>query len=46
MGNVRIFTLARDLKKLKDKYEIQTVRQIDFFPNTFHIETIAFLQLR
>jgi len=39
-------TLARDLKKLKDKYEIRTVRQIDFFPNTFHIETIAFLQLR
>lgn len=39
-------TLARDLKKLKDKYEIRSVRQIDFFPNTFHIETIAFLQLR
>jgi len=39
-------TLARDLKKLRDKYEIRTVRQIDFFPNTFHIETIAFLQVR
>lgn len=39
-------TLARDLKKLKDRYEIRTIRQIDFFPNTFHIETIAFLQLR
>ncbi|PKL52044.1 MAG: hypothetical protein CVV37_03155 [Nitrospira bacterium HGW-Nitrospira-1] len=39
-------TLARDLKKLKDKYEIQSVRQIDFFPHTFHIETIAFLQIR
>ena len=39
-------TLARDLKKLKDKYEIRTVQQVDFFPNTFHIETIAFLQLR
>jgi 23S rRNA (uracil1939-C5)-methyltransferase len=39
-------TLARDLKKLKDKYEILTVRQIDFFPNTFHVETVAFLQLR
>ena len=39
-------TLARDLKKLKDKYEIRTVRQVDFFPNTFHIETIAFLQIR
>lgn len=39
-------TLARDLKKLKEKYEVRTVRQIDFFPNTFHVETIAFLQLR
>ncbi|MDH4233230.1 MAG: class I SAM-dependent RNA methyltransferase [Nitrospirota bacterium] len=39
-------TLARDLKKLNDKYAIKSVRQIDFFPNTFHIETIAFLQIR
>jgi 23S rRNA (uracil1939-C5)-methyltransferase len=39
-------TLARDLKKLKDKYEIRSVRQIDFFPNTFHIEAIAFLKMR
>lgn len=39
-------TLSRDLKKLKEKYDIQSVRQIDFFPNTFHIEAIAFLQLR
>jgi 23S rRNA (uracil1939-C5)-methyltransferase len=39
-------TLARDLKKLRDKYEIRSVRLIDFFPNTFHIESIAFLKLR
>jgi 23S rRNA (uracil1939-C5)-methyltransferase len=39
-------TLARDLKKLKDKYDIRSVRQIDFFPNTFHIEAVAFLKLR
>lgn len=39
-------TFARDLKKLIDKYEILSVRQIDFFPNTFHIESIAFLRLR
>lgn len=39
-------TLARDLKKLNEKYEIKTVRQIDFFPNTYHIETVTFLQLR
>jgi len=39
-------TLARDLKKLKEKYEIKAVRQIDFFPNTFHIETVSLLQIR
>ncbi|MBI5640741.1 MAG: class I SAM-dependent RNA methyltransferase [Nitrospirae bacterium] len=39
-------TLARDLKKLKETYEISSVRLIDFFPNTFHIEAIAFLQKR
>jgi 23S rRNA (uracil1939-C5)-methyltransferase len=39
-------TLSRDLKKMKEKYEIRAVRQIDFFPNTFHVETIALLRLR
>jgi len=39
-------TLARDLKKLKEKYDVLSVRQIDFFPNTFHIESISFLRLR
>lgn len=39
-------TLARDIKKLQEKYEILSVCQIDFFPNTFHIETITFLQIR
>ena len=39
-------TLSRDLKKLSAKYDVVSVRQIDFFPNTFHIESIAFLQLR
>jgi 23S rRNA (uracil1939-C5)-methyltransferase len=39
-------TLARDLKKLKEKYEIGSVRLIDFFPNTYHIEAIAFLTLK
>ncbi len=37
-------TLARDLRKLKEIYEIQSVRLIDFFPNTYHIEAVAFLQ--
>ena len=39
-------TLARDLKKLQDKYDIRSVCQIDFFPNTFHVETVSFLQIR
>jgi 23S rRNA (uracil1939-C5)-methyltransferase len=39
-------TLARDLKKLKEKYQIESVRLIDFFPNTYHIEAIAFLTLK
>jgi len=39
-------TLARDLRKLRDKYEIRSLRLIDFFPNTFHIESIAFLKVR
>ncbi len=39
-------TLARDLKKLKEKYDIESVRQIDFFPNTYHIEAAAFLQVK
>lgn len=39
-------TFARDLKKLKEKYDIQSIRQIDFFPNTFHVESVAFLAIR
>jgi 23S rRNA (uracil1939-C5)-methyltransferase len=39
-------TLARDLKKLREKYDVQSVHQIDFFPNTFHIESVSFLSIR
>ncbi len=39
-------TFARDLKKLLAKYDIESVRMIDFFPQTFHIESLAFLRLR
>jgi len=38
-------TLARDLKKLASKYRVDSVRMVDFFPNTFHIEAISFLSL-
>ncbi|MBI5663607.1 MAG: class I SAM-dependent RNA methyltransferase [Nitrospirae bacterium] len=39
-------TFARDLRKLSDRYKIDSVRMIDFFPQTFHIEALAFLSLR
>ena len=39
-------TFSRDLKKLSEKYEVQSVSQIDFFPNTFHIEAVAFLRIK
>jgi len=39
-------TLARDLKKLLLKYEIESLRMMDFFPQTHHIEALAFLRLK
>jgi 23S rRNA (uracil1939-C5)-methyltransferase len=39
-------TFARDLKMLSEKYELESVRMIDFFPQTFHIESLAFLKLK
>jgi 23S rRNA (uracil1939-C5)-methyltransferase len=39
-------TFARDLKKLLSIYDIESVRMVDFFPQTFHIESVAFLRLR
>ncbi len=39
-------TFARDLKRLLKKYDIESIRMVDFFPHTFHIESLAFLRLR
>ena len=39
-------TFARDLKKLLVKYEMESLRLIDFFPQTYHIESVCFLRLR
>lgn len=37
-------TLARDLNFLIEKYKIKFVKLIDMFPQTYHIETMAFLE--
>jgi len=39
-------TLARDLKILREAYEIKDLRIYDFFPHTPHIETLAVLTNR
>ncbi|WP_333654557.1 class I SAM-dependent RNA methyltransferase [Dissulfurispira sp.] len=39
-------TLARDLKKLLAAYELESIRMIDFFPQTYHIESLAFLRTK
>jgi 23S rRNA (uracil1939-C5)-methyltransferase len=36
-------TFARDLKRMADAYEISSVCMIDLFPNTYHLEALAFL---
>ncbi len=36
-------TLARDVKRLSDKYEISRARAVDMFPHTHHIETVTLL---
>jgi 23S rRNA (uracil1939-C5)-methyltransferase len=40
-------TLARDLKMLCDsgKYKLGKIQPADFFPQTSHVETVAFLTL-
>jgi 23S rRNA (uracil1939-C5)-methyltransferase len=39
-------TLARDLKKFSALYDVEAVELFDFFPNTYHIETLAVLRRR
>jgi len=36
-------TLARDVKRLSDRYEVKRARAIDMFPHTPHVETVALL---
>lgn len=39
-------TLARDLKILSEAYDLKSARLVDMFPQTYHIETVAVLELR
>lgn len=36
-------TLSRDINVLKDYYDITKVYALDMFPNTYHVETVVFL---
>jgi 23S rRNA (uracil1939-C5)-methyltransferase len=38
-------TLARDLALLKDHYHVAEVQPVDMFPHTYHIESVARLEL-
>lgn len=39
-------TMARDLKKLNEVYDILEVQPVDMFPQTYHIEVVANLRLK
>ena len=36
-------TLARDLKKLSEKYDVVELTPVDMFPNTYHVECVTLL---
>lgn len=38
-----LMSFARDIKELSSEYEIESIKLVDEFPNTYHVETIAFL---
>ncbi len=39
-------TLVRDLAKLEEIYDIESIRPVDMFPFTSHVECVAVLQLK
>jgi 23S rRNA (uracil1939-C5)-methyltransferase len=39
-------TMARDLGLLKESYRLLEVQPVDMFPHTYHIESVAKLELR
>jgi 23S rRNA (uracil1939-C5)-methyltransferase len=34
-------TMARDLKELKEVYNVESIQPVDMFPQTYHIEAVA-----
>ena len=39
-------TLVRDLKELEEVYEVNSIKPVDMFPFTSHVECVAVLQLK
>jgi 23S rRNA (uracil1939-C5)-methyltransferase len=39
-------TQARDLARLRERYDVTRVQPVDMFPQTFHIESVVDLKLR
>lgn len=39
-------TFCRDLKFLSDRYEVESLRVIDMFPQTYHIELLGILKMK
>ena len=39
-------SLARDLKQLKEQYQVEVVQPVDMFPQTYHVETCTLLSLK
>jgi 23S rRNA (uracil1939-C5)-methyltransferase len=39
-------TLARDLQRLSEKWQLEAVQPLDMFPQTYHVEAMALLRRR
>ena len=37
-------TLARDIEKLRENYNLKEVSVVDMFKNTYHVETVCVLE--